>query len=203
VDESSLINQAKEGDLNAFNSLVLTYQGQVYNLAYRMLNDEMTAEDVCQNTFISAHKHIRSFRNGSFRAWLFRIAANKCYDELRRVKRKPTQPLDLFDQDSGEEIEDPIWLKDPGSLPEEELERAQLEQAIQLCIDRLPDQFKAAVILVDIQGLGYQEASQVANSPIGTIRSRLARARQQLQKCLQGFRELLPEVFRLKNESLL
>ena len=203
MEESALINQAKNGDLNAFNRLVLTYQEQVYNLAYRMLNDEMAAEDISQNTFISAHKHLRAFRNGSFRAWLLRIAANNCYDELRRIKRKPTQPLDIFDRDSGEEIEDPFWLKDSSSLPEEELERAQLEQAIQLCIDRLPDQFKAAVIMVDVQGLGYQEASQAARAPIGTIRSRLARARQQLQKCLQGFWELLPEAFRLKNESLL
>ncbi|MDO9546616.1 MAG: sigma-70 family RNA polymerase sigma factor, partial [Pelolinea sp.] len=192
VDESTLINNAKKGDVESFNRLVLTYQEQVFNLTFRMLNDEMAAEDASQNTFISAYKNIRSFRGGSFRAWLLRIAANNCYDEFRRKKSKPTQPLSVFDDESGEEIEDPIWLEDKDSLPEQDFEQKELEQAIQLCIDRLPEQFKVAVILVDVQGLGYKEASQVISSPIGTIRSRLARARQQLQECLQGFWEHLP-----------
>ena len=109
----------------------------------------------------------------------------------------------MFDNESGQEIEDPIWLEDTASLPDQDFEKKELEQAIQLCIDRLPDQFKAAVILVDVQGFGYKEASQITSSPIGTIRSRLARARQQLQECLQGFRELLPEAFRLNNGSRL
>ena len=128
---------------------------------------------------------------------------NNCYDEFRRKKRKPTQPLTMFDEVSGEEIEDPIWLEDTGSLPEQDFEKKELEQAIQLCIDRLPEQYRAAVILVDVQGFGYQEASQIVSSPIGTIRSRLARARQQLQECLQGFWELLPEKFRLNIGSRL
>ena len=203
MDESSLINNAKKGDIESFNRLVLTYQEQIFNLTFRMLNDEMAAEDASQNTFISAYKNIRSFRDGSFRAWLLRIAANNCYDEFRRKKRKPTQPLTVFDDESGEEIEDPIWLEDTGSLPEQDFENKELQQAIQLCIDRLPEQFRAAVILVDVQGFGYKEASQIINSPIGTIRSRLARARQQLQECLQGFWELLPEEFRLNTGSRL
>ena len=203
MDESSLINNAKKGDIESFNRLVLTYQEQVFNLTFRMLNDEMAAEDASQNTFISAYKNIRSFRDGSFRAWLLRIAANNCYDEFRRKKRKPTQPLTVFDDESGEEIEDPIWLEDTGSLPEQDFENKELQQAIQLCIDRLPEQFRAAVILVDVQGFGYKEASQIISSPIGTIRSRLARARQQLQECLQGFWELLPEEFRLNTGSRL
>ena len=203
MDESSLINNAKKGDIESFNRLVLTYQEQIFNLTFRMLNDEMAAEDASQNTFISAYKNIRSFRDGSFRAWLLRIAANNCYDEFRRKKRKPTQPLTVFDDESGEEIEDPIWLEDTGSLPEQDFENKELQQAIQLCIDRLPEQFRAAVILVDVQGFGYKEASQIISSPIGTIRSRLARARQQLQECLQGFWELLPEEFRLNTGSRL
>jgi RNA polymerase sigma-70 factor (ECF subfamily) len=201
VDESILIQNAKKGDLDSFNSLVLTYQEQVFNLTYRMLNDEMAAEDACQNTFISAFKSIRSFRDGSFRAWLLRIAANNCYDEFRRKKRTPTQPLTAVDEETGEELEDPTWLEDTHNLPQEDVEQKELEQAIQICIDRLPEQFRAAVILVDVQGFGYEEAAQVIKSPIGTVRSRLARARQQLQNCLQGFRELLPEAFRLNGGS--
>lgn len=203
MDELALIARAKKGDLESFNSLVLKYQQQVFNLTLRMLNDEMEAEDASQNTFISAYRQIKSFRGGSFRAWLMRIAVNNCYDEFRRKKRKPTQPLTVVDDESGEEFDQPAWLQDAGRLPEQEIEIRELEQAIQHCIDHLPDQFKSVAILVDVQGLPYQEASQVIHSPIGTIRSRLARARKQLQECLQAFQELLPEQFRLKNGSQL
>jgi len=199
MDESILIRNAKKGDVDAFNQLVLTYQEQVFNLTYRMLNDEMSAEDATQNTFINAFQHIKSFRGGSFRAWILRIAANNSYDELRRKKRKPTQPLTVTDFESGEEMDDPIWLEDDRDLPEEHILKKELEKAIQRCIDQLPKTFRAVVILVDIQGFGYQEASRIAGSPIGTIRSRLARARLQVQGCLQGVRELLPEKFRLNS----
>jgi len=203
MDESILIRNAKKGDVDAFNQLVLTYQEQVFNLTYRMLNDEMAAEDATQNTFINAFQHIKSFRGGSFRAWILRVAANNSYDELRRKKRKPTQPLTVTDIESGEEMEDPIWLEDDRDLPEDYILKKELEQAIQRCIDQLPKTFRAVIILVDIQGFRYQEASRIAGSPIGTIRSRLARARMQIQDCLQGVRELLPEKFRLNSGSKL
>jgi len=203
MDESILIRNAKKGDVNAFNQLILTYQEQVFNLTYRMLNDEMAAEDATQNTFINAFQHIKSFRGGSFRAWILRVAANNSYDELRRKKRKPTRPLTVTDIKSGEEMDDPIWLEDDRDLPEEHIIKKELEQAIQRCIDQLPKTFRAVVILVDIQGFGYREASRIAGSPIGTIRSRLARARLQVQSCLQGVRELLPEKFRLNSGSQL
>ena len=203
MDESILIRNAKKGDIDAFNRLVLTYQEQVFNLACRMLNDEMAAEDVAQKTFINAFHHLKSFRGGSFRAWVLRIAANNSYDELRRKKRKPTQPLTVIDFESGEEMDDPIWLEDDRDSPEEHILKKELEEVIQRCIDRLPKTYRAVLILVDVQGFEYQEASLIAGSPIGTIRSRLARARLQVQECLQGFRELLPEKFRLNSGSKL
>ncbi len=203
MDEAILIRNAKNGDIDAFNSLVLIYQEQVFNLAYRMLNDEMAAQDAAQNTFINAFQHLKSYRGGSFRAWVLRIAANNSYDELRRKKRKPSQPLIAVDAESGEEMDDPIWLADNRNLPEESIIKKELEEAIQRCIDQLPNNYRAVMILVDVLGFGYQEASQIAGSPIGTIRSRLARARLRLQNCLQGFRELLPEKFRLNLGSKL
>jgi RNA polymerase sigma-70 factor (ECF subfamily) len=203
MDDAVHIGNAKNGDVDAFNHLVLTYQEQVFNLAYRMLNDEMTAQDVTQNTFINAFQHLKSFRGGSFRAWVLRIAANNSYDELRKKKRKPSQPLTTLDAESGEEMDDPIWLEDDRNLPEEYILKKELEVAIQHYIDQLPNNFRAVTILVDIQGFGYQEASRIIGSPIGTIRSRLARARLRMQDCLQGFWELLPEKFRLNPESRL
>jgi RNA polymerase sigma-70 factor (ECF subfamily) len=197
VDELALIQAAREGDLDSFNRLVLAYQDLIYNHAYRMIGEEETADDATQNTFISAYNHLKSFRGGSFKAWLLRIVTNTCYDELRRRKRRPTVPLEPMD-DSGEEVESAQWMEDQTDRPEEQVERKELQRAIQHCLDNLPDEFRATVIMVDIQGLDYYEAAQAIGKPIGTIKSRIARARFRLRDCLNGFEELLPAGFRLR-----
>lgn len=200
MDEVALIQEAKRGDLQSFNRLVLAYQDMVYNQAFRMMGELDAAEDATQEAFISAYKSIRSFRGGSFKGWLLRIVTNACYDELRRRKRRPTTPLEPLDEDD-EEIESPHWIADPGESPEQSAERQELSLAIQNCLEQLPEEFKAVVILVDIQAIDYTEAAEVMHLPLGTIKSRLARARVRLRDCLQGFWELLPAAFRLVNES--
>lgn len=200
MDEIALIQEATQGNLDAFNRLVLFYQDMVYTQAFRMLGEQESAEDSAQEAFISAYKNLRSFRGGSFKAWLLRIVTNLCYDELRRRKRRPTQPLEPLDEDN-EEIETPKWLSDPGSSPEEEVERIELSNAIQHCLQDLPEEFRSVVILVDIQGFDYSEASSTLGKPLGTIKSRLARARSRLQDCLRGFKELFPAVLRLIGEN--
>jgi RNA polymerase sigma-70 factor (ECF subfamily) len=197
VDEIALIQSAKQGDLDSFNRLVLSYQDLVYSHAYRMIGEEEYADDATQNTFISAYNHLSSFRGGSFKAWLLRIVTNACYDELRRRKRRPTVPLEPVD-DAGEEIETARWMVDPGEKPEDQVERVELQHAIQHCLDNLPDEFRSTVVMVDVEGMDYLEASQAIGKPIGTIKSRLARARMRLRDCLNGFEELLPAGFRLK-----
>ena len=201
MDEPALIQAACQGDLDAFNRLVLAYQDQVYNQAYRMIGESEAAEDATQEAFISAYQHIRTYRGGSFRAWLLRIVTNACYDELRRRQRRPTTPLEPID-DAGEEIESPQWMEDPGDTPETSLQRTQLRQAIEHCLKHLPDEFRATVLMIDIQGLDYQEASQALGKPLGTVKSRLARARLRMRDCLQGFGELLPAAFRLDGEQV-
>ncbi|MBM3138030.1 MAG: sigma-70 family RNA polymerase sigma factor [Chloroflexi bacterium] len=201
MDETALINQAKKGDLDAFNRLVLEFQDQAFNLALRMLGDQPSAEDAVQMSFISAYENLRSFRGGSFRAWILRITANNCLNELRRQKRKPTTDLSPEDPETGDEMESPDWLADESMSPEEKVSQKELESVIQRCIQALPDEFRTVVLLVDVQGLDYQEASEVVSTPLGTIRSRLARARQRLQECLQGAWELLPDKYRLYKES--
>jgi RNA polymerase sigma-70 factor, ECF subfamily len=200
MDEAALIIAAQQGDITAFNNLVVTYQDLVYNQAYRMMGEPEYAADATQEAFISAYRNLRSYRGGSFRAWLLRIVTNACYDELRRRQRRPTTSLEPMD-DGGEEMESPHWLADPGETPEDSLERAELGTAIQNCLDDLPLDFRSAVILVDIQGMDYSEAAQTVGKPVGTIKSRLARARSRLRDCLQGFGELLPTVFRQGEES--
>jgi RNA polymerase sigma factor (sigma-70 family) len=200
MDELAVIQSAREGNLDSFNCLVLTYQDMVYNQAYRMMGETEAAADASQEAFIAAYRNLRSYRGGSFKAWLMRIVTNLCYDELRRRKRRPTTPLEPVD-DAGEEVESPEWLADPGELPESTLERGELNDAIQNCLNGLPDDFRSVVILVDVQGMDYSEAAEAVGKPLGTVKSRLARARLRLRDCLQGFWELLPAEFRQGEES--
>jgi RNA polymerase sigma-70 factor (ECF subfamily) len=200
MDEVALIQYAKEGDLDAFNRLVLTYQDMVYNQAYRVMGEYHAAEDATQEAFISAYRKLHTYRGGSFKAWLLRIVTNACYDELRRRKRRPTTPL-LPTDDYDEEIESPRWLTDTGEAPEDTALRSELSDAIQHCLNSLSDDFRTVVILVDIQGMDYAEAADVMGTPLGTIKSRLARARRGMRQCLQGFGELLPTAFRFENEA--
>ena len=200
MDETVLILEAQRGDMQSFNRLVIAYQDMVYNQAFRMMGEFDAAEDATQEAFISAFKSIRNFRGGSFKGWLLRIVTNACYDELRRRKRRPTTPLEPLDEDD-EEIESPHWIADPGESPEDSSERRELSLAIQNCLNQLPEEFKAVVILVDIQSIDYIEAAEIMRLPLGTVKSRLARARVRLRDCLQGYWELLPAAFRLVNES--
>jgi RNA polymerase sigma-70 factor (ECF subfamily) len=200
MDELGLIRDAQHGDLEAFNRLVLAYQDMVFNTALHILADEDLAADATQEAFISAFRALNSYRGGSFRAWLLRTVTNACYDELRRKQRRPTTPLEPEGAD-GEEVETPRWLADPGASPEEQFERAELEHAIQHCLQGLPTDFRAVVVLADVQGLDYAEVAAALHKPLGTIKSRLARARLRLRECLQSFGELLPALFRLDEES--
>lgn len=199
MDEVVLVEMAREGDLDAFNRLVLTYQDMAFNVAARILNDDDAAADVTQTAFLSAYRSLESFRGGAFRAWVMRMVTNACYDELRRRKRRPTISLEPVNDDD-EEFESPGWLADDSAAPEEELVRAELSSALQNCLHGLPEDFRSVVVMVDVEGLDYQEVSSAIGKPLGTVKSRLARARLKMRDCLQGYRELLPSMFRLGDE---
>lgn len=193
------IKQALQGDLQAFNAIVLDFQSLVYNQAYRLMGEYDAAEDATQEAFISAFQKLHTYRGGSFKSWLLRIVSNACYDEFRRRKRKPVTALKPEDQD-GVELESPSWLEDHSEKPEEFVSRKELSRAIQICLDRLDFEFRSVVVLVDIQGMDYASAAEIAERPLGTIKSRLARARRSLQECLGQFQELLPVDLRHKGE---
>ena len=199
MDEIALVQSAQSGDLDSFNTLILHYQDRVFNTALRILGDEDIAQDAAQEAFISAFRSIATFRGGSFKAWLLRTVTNACYDELRRQKRRPTTPLEPETND-GEEMDSPRWLADPNMTPSEQFEADELEHAIQHCLDTLPVDFRTVVVLADVQGMDYSEVATAARVPLGTIKSRLARARLRLRECLRGFEELLPSSFRLEEE---
>lgn len=201
MDEAALIQSAQKGELEAFNTLILHYQDMVFNTAVRILSDEDLAADAAQEAFISAFRSISTFRGGSFKAWLMRTVTNACYDELRRQKRRPTTPLEP-DTADGDEMDSPKWLADPNMTPAQQSEADELEHAIQHCLDALPTEFRTAVVLADIQGMDYTEVATASKVPLGTIKSRLARARLRLRECLRGFEELLPSAFRLESEEI-
>jgi len=200
MDEPSLVRAAQRGDLDSFNTLVLYYQDMVYGTALRIVGDPDLAADAAQEAFLSAFRTLVTFRGGSFKSFLMRTVTNACYDELRRRKRRPTTPLEPDTEDG--EMDSPGWLADPNMSPEETAEAVELEHAIQHCLENLPVEFRSVVVLADIQGLDYSEIASAARMPLGTVKSRLARARLRLRECLRAFEELLPSIFRLEGEGV-
>lgn len=200
INESILIDDAKHGDLDAFNNLVLIHQTRVFNLSFRILGDGPSAEDNTQSTFLIAYQKLSGFHGGSFIAWLLRIATNQCYDHLRHQKRRPTIPLEPLNEDD-ETLESASWMKDTQAGPEERFDQIELETAIQRCIGALPIEYRTVAVLVDVQGLDYETAAGIIKTPLGTIKSRLARARLRLRECLLGVWELLPPSIRLNLEG--
>jgi RNA polymerase sigma-70 factor (ECF subfamily) len=197
VPEKTLIIAAQRGDLESFNLLILRYQNLLFGIALRLLNDEDAAADAVQEALISAFRRFDTFRGDSLRSWLARVVVNACYDEMRKKRRQHSVPLEQFNSD-GEEIETSYWLIDPESDPETQFESFELESAIQKSLDKLQPIYRLMLVLVDIEGLSYEEAALAAHVPVGTVKSRLARARSQMQKSLQGVGELLPASYRME-----
>ncbi|HSB65469.1 MAG TPA: sigma-70 family RNA polymerase sigma factor [Anaerolineales bacterium] len=182
-DEARLIFSAKQGNPQAFNHLVLSYQDRIYNLALRILGDEDAAGDITQNTFLTAYINLPRFRNGSFRSWLYRIATNACYDVYRHNKRYPVQSIE--DKDLVEEKLTPLDdYPSASARPEVEFERHEEERIVQSAINQLEVDQRTVLILVDQQEFDYQEAAQIMRIPVGTVKSRLARARLRLRQLL-------------------
>jgi RNA polymerase sigma-70 factor (ECF subfamily) len=197
IPEKTLIRAAQRGDLESFNLLILRYQNLLFGIALRLLNDEDAAADAVQEAVISAFRRFDTFRGDSLRSWLARVVVNACYDEMRKKRRQHSVPLEQFNSD-GEEIETGFWLIDPESDPETQFESFELENAIQKSLDKLQPIYRLMLVLVDIEGLSYEEAALAAHVPVGTVKSRLARARSQMQKSLQVAGELLPASYRVE-----
>lgn len=192
-DEQSLITQAKQGNLEAFNTLVLNYQDIVFTVTYRIMGEREAAADAAQDAFINAYRRITTFRGGSFRSWLLRIATNTSYDHLRYKRRRPAA---YFDELSPSEDEDDPPIADTEDTPEEAAQKQELNGIIQKCIDALKDSHRVVLVMSDIEGFNYQEIADTVGTQLGTVKSRLSRARASLRDCLRSFGELLPPRYR-------
>ena len=196
IEETAWIDSARCGEIEAFNQLILRYQDSLFNVAVRILGDDDKAADAVQEALISAWRSLHTFSGGSFRAWLSRTVINKCYDEFRRSSRHPTLPLiPVLD---GEELEERDWLRDPGLPLDTQMEAFELNDAIQQCLQSLPIAHRTVLVMVDVDGMNYDEAAASLGIPIGTVKSRLARARGTLRSTLRGFSDLLPSTFQVR-----
>lgn len=196
-EEQALIRRALQSDLEAFNTLILRYQDAAYTLAYRIMGDSHAAADAVQEAFIVAYRRLNTYRGGSFRSWLLRITTNQCYDELRRVRRRPVVSVEGM----GEEMGDDPAIPDDTDTPEEVVQQRELQQAIQDCIGALNADQRVVLVLCDVEGLDYQAIADQLGAQIGTVKSRLSRARASVRDCLQGVRELLPGAYRLMSDE--
>lgn len=190
VREDDRPRRARDGDLPAFNELVVDYQSLVYNLCYRMLGQAQAAEDAAQEAFVSAWRNIGSLRGEAFRPWLLRIAANLCRDELRRRVRRPSSSLDTALEAGVPEPQD----ADPS--PEDAALSAELRAGLEAALAQLPEEQRIAIVLCDVQGLDYAEIAGVMQTSLGTVKSRIARGRLRMREAMLKQPELLPGRFR-------
>ena len=204
AEELALVVRSQKGDRAAFNALVERYQAAVYALALRMLGDPDTAADVTQDAFFSAFRAMDTFRGASFRAWLFRIVSNGCYDSFRSRARRPTTSLEASLEDDREapggaattDARLPQALIDPSWDPESTALRAETVAQIQAALLKLPAEQRLALVLSDVQGFAYDEIASIMGSSLGTVKSRIFRARAHLRGLLTRDGELFEQARR-------
>lgn len=173
-----IVRKVLQGDVNAFEKLVTEYEKAVYAIAQRMTGNPEDAADMTQETFIKAYNSLGSFRGDSkFSVWLYRIANNVCLDFLRSRSRKPTVSLSVED-DEGEESQ--LDVADESQSPELLLERGLTRDAVRRGLDTLPPDYKQILLLREIQGLSYEEIASALGIDLGTVKSRIFRARKKL-----------------------
>jgi RNA polymerase sigma-70 factor, ECF subfamily len=187
--DSDFVDRLRNGDAEAFDTLITRYSGDIYSLLYRMSEDSEEARDLTQETFLSALKAIKMFRGeAELKTWLFRIAINQFRNRFRwwkRRKRNETVSLDKPIGEGSATIADTI--ADEGESPEQAMVRTEQRHRLMKAVAALPEIFRETIVLCDIEGLGYEETARTLDINIGTVKSRLARGREQLRKRLSDF----------------
>ncbi len=177
ISEKEIIERVLGGDVNAFEELVLRYEGTVYNLALRMVSNREDAADMTQEAFIKAYNSLPSFRGDSkFSVWLYRICSNVCLDFLRSKSRRPQTSLTSLNDDDDVQLDIP----DPAAGPEEQLMKKLSMQSVSEGLERLPDKQRQILAMREIGGMSYAEIGQALSLEEGTVKSRIFRAREKL-----------------------
>ncbi|MCK9216763.1 MAG: sigma-70 family RNA polymerase sigma factor [Firmicutes bacterium] len=182
--EKLLIMKSKKGDIDAFEELIKNYEKKAYNIAYRIMNNEEDAKDMTQEALIKIYKSIKNFRQEStFSTWIYRIVTNVCLDELRKRKKSETIPLEINTE--GEKGTMRFEIGADEETPEDLYEQVELRQVIFNMINSLKEDYRTVIILRDMQGFSYEEISIILGCSLGTIKSRINRARNALKDKLR------------------
>ncbi len=183
MTEQELLSRAKNGDTEAFGELICQNERKIYALTFRMVGNREDAEDLAQEAFLNAWRGLQSFQGeSSFSTWVYRLATNACIDYIRRQKRRQevedTTPLEYEDGDS-------LSLPDTTFEPQRKLEQREVQERVQEGLKRLSDDHRKILILRELSGLSYDEIAVSLGLDTGTVKSRIARARNSLRKILQ------------------
>jgi RNA polymerase sigma-70 factor (ECF subfamily) len=182
-EEAKIIRAVVDGNANAFEDLVLEYQKQVYHIALKMTGNEEDALDLSQETFLKAFRTLPSFRGeAGFGSWLYRMTANLCIDFLRKKKRQGSEQI--LSLDAEEEDRRPTELPDLRYEPQSALEKKETREKVQAGLQKLPHEQRLILVLRDVEGFSYQEISDALKIELGTVKSRIYRARAHLARLL-------------------
>ena len=188
--DKELMERCKNGDMSAFDLLVQRHKAPLINFIYRSIGDPETAEDLAQETFIRIYKNIGKYRKdiAAFRTWMYRIAANLCRNELRNRGRRWSV---LVNSAIGEQDDDPVVnAADVSAGPDGQLEEKELQEILANTLSRLPERLRNVLILRDIEGMPYEEIAEIMGKPLGTVKSRLNRARLMLKDKIAAYVQL-------------
>lgn len=186
ITDEELIKNFQNGDINSYNQLVYRYKDKLFNYIIQFVKDAAQAEDLLQDTFLKLYTHKNSYKEiAKFSTWIYTIAGNYARTELRKYKRRKTFSHSDLGFDKKEFI-----IKDKAETPSESFLAINLKSELNNCLSKLPLNFRTIIILRDIQELSYEEISTIVELPLGTVKSRINRARLKVQECLnnKGFK---------------
>lgn len=188
VEDKQFISKAKQGDMAAFEELILQHEKMVYNVALRMMNHSEDAKDISQEVFIKAYRNISNFdERSTFSTWIYRITTNTCIDEMR--KRKGKQTFSLDNEFEGEKSNWKREVADDADTPEKSILKKEEKNEILMAMEGVSEEYKMVFILRDIQGLSYEEISDILDLTLGTVKSRISRARKNIKEEIYKIRE--------------
>lgn len=188
MENIELVHLAKKGDMYAFEQLLLRHEKIVYHIVLRMMGESEAVEDLSQDVFLKVYRHLPQFdEKSAFSTWIYRIVVNTCIDEMRKRKGKQTYSLEAEIEATDGSYQ--RQFADHGDTPEQSMLRQELREEVLSAMDTLSPEHKTVVVLRDIQGFSYEEISEMTGTTLGTVKSRLSRARLHLKEQILKMRE--------------